>query len=166
VKNLLTYLILLIVVAGCTPKNNGWICGTGLLMSESEHWIDSKITVYETIEITDTTLITIKGLITCISQDSSETYIPNLINVNVLYKLTTESEYLSGISSDSLGNYQIILNSGEYDFKFAYLGFNLLEINNILLGTGEITLLNVQLGEGFGANKYIILDNGKIKKLK
>lgn len=157
---------MLSIIISCAPKNKGWVCGNDCMMSDSATWIDSGISTYKTIGIADNNITNISGLITGLIRDSSKECLSNLAYINVMYKLSTESEYISGSFSDTLGKYYLPLAPGKYDLEFAFVGYNFLQVSDVVLSSGENKLLNIQLGEGYGKNEYVILSNGELKKLK
>ena len=65
---------------------------------------------------------------------------------------------ITGVSSDSLGRFSLLLPPGRHNLKISYIGYNTLIMKDIQIGTGKETNINVELIEAHQqANEIVVL---------
>ncbi len=117
----------------------------------------SKIVSNEIIGIADTTVAFISGQV--IDLKTKET----LRFVNVIL-IDTKTKKVYGQSTDSLGQFSIMIPASNYDFKVNYIGYTPPIKSSVKLGTGEMREINIELGQSGDFVTYEIKSDNKLNR--
>lgn len=92
----------------------------------------------ERLDITDTITALLKGTI----YDSDSGIV---VYASIQLKNITDGSQI-GTITDTLGNYSLIVPSGNYSLKVSYVGYESVEIEALFLSVGEIREINLKFG--------------------
>ncbi len=116
----------------------------------------SEVIKNEIIGVADTTVAFLSGQV--IDKETKEP----LLYANV--SLTDRnSKKVYGIATNKNGEYEIIAPAGNYLFVINYVGYSDLT-EKIIIGTGELRKIEVQLGQGGAFVTYEIKSDKKLNK--
>lgn len=154
-RPLLTILIIFFL-SSCISKKTAFTCGTYLI--PEKEWIDSKITNLQTTGIADTTVAYVNGHVLGLRIQNDSTYLDTLAFTAIEFKHHQDT-VSTGTVAQVHGVYNTTLDTGIYDIRINFVGYNTLTLENFKLGAGEIKELNVILGQGHGTTEYFITKN-------
>ncbi|AXG69979.1 carboxypeptidase regulatory-like domain protein [Kordia sp. SMS9] len=148
----------------CKSKNIA--CALAAVPAHLQTKSQSILDISKNLVFADTTVATISGKIYGESIYSDEPFQQEDILPFTNITLTnTETKEVLGITTDLDGAYNLSVPTATYQFQISFIGYNIVTIENLQLGTGEILNLSAQLGLGIDEEEFIIINHQDTKEL-
>ncbi|WP_420572247.1 carboxypeptidase-like regulatory domain-containing protein [Kordia sp.] len=158
------YITIFFLVFACSTKNR--VCSLEVADISLQEKIPSVIKINEYFRIADTATASISGKIYGESLYSDEKFQKDDILPFVNIALTnTETQKIVGTTTDLDGTYKITIPAATYQIEIQFIGYNLVVIENVQLGTGEILNLSANLGQGIDKEYFEIRKHSTIREL-
>lgn len=147
-------------------KSNNKTCALAEVPSHLQRKSQSILEIHKNLVFADTTVATISGKIygESIYSDKKFQQEDTLPFANI--SLTNvETQEIVGTTTNSDGVYSFSIPAATYQLKISFIGYNIVLIENLQLGTGEIFKLSAQLGLGIEKEYFTILNHRDTKEL-
>jgi hypothetical protein len=146
IRKVLLYFVLAITIIGCRHKKE-FVYDLVVSSNADSTRIESKVTNYELLGITDTIAAYLSGKV--VSYDSSCTAV---IQEPLVGAIVLAVDSYSGVRfcqvTDSIGKYSFELSASKYDIKILHVHYTQLIVRNVELHGGDMYRLDARLGQG------------------
>ncbi|PTX63510.1 carboxypeptidase-like protein [Kordia periserrulae] len=147
-------------------KSNNKACALAEAPAHLQTKSKSTLDINKNLIFADTTVATISGKIYGESLYSDEKFQEEdtLPFANIAL-INAETQEVLGTTTDLDGAYNLSIPAATYQLKISFVGYNIVLIDNIQLGTGELFNLSAQLGLGIEKEEFTIRNHRGTKKL-
>ncbi len=163
-KKLSFYCITLLLLTACASTNR--ICSLSIVDFNLQTKSQSTVRISKNLTTTDTTAATVSGKIYGESIYSDEQFQQeDILPFTNISLINIETQEVLGTTTDLNGNYNLSIPAATYQFKISFVGYNVVLIDNLQLGTGEIFNLSAQLGLGIDKEEFTFQNHSTTKEL-